>query len=1097
MNGKVTNFADYSSFLESENILIQARNFLVFQGDVEAIASKSPKDLTRLIEKISGSDELREEYERLKDAMEKATEAATYAFNKKRSLSNEIKSVQDQKEDVSKYERLVLQRMDLISEQVMWRLFHIEAAAKENVTAIENLQEQIKAAERENEAMEAEVKEKRKAVARIQKEQLALEKQLKKAQSEVDSTAPESLELEEKLRFLTGKVKNLQSSKQRQQESLARHETDIVVAKRELADLQASQRAFEEAHQRALAQSSLSPELMSEYGSLKEQAAVETAQERLRLEALEHTLAPTTSTLKQKSDRQSELSLRLSHITRESEPLEAKKRSIADEISETTEERRQLQRSLAQNQSERAKLQQAEVETQERLRAVMEKLLQAKIEKEESEREIKLRATIESLRRMFPGVHGRLVDLCTPTSKRFEGAALLALGKHSDSIIVDSEQTAIDCIQYMRQQRSGQATFLPLDTLQTRAFPERLRTLSAGARPLIDVLSFDASLTRAFQYACGSTLVCDSIDIAKSLCYEGKVRAKAVTLDGMIIHKNGFLSGGAMNASGKASSSAWDEKNISKLKNERDSLLVSLSDCGKALKRLEGEQKIRASLAEKESRIQFLNEEMTALDRALQAHLDETSTLQRESSQLAADCAALQASTARQQAELSELKEVIKAATERVFADFCRRAKLSSIASFEEAREAASTSASQKLGKFAQLMAKLENQISFLQRECEEVQERLIALEEQIASEESSLAAVQREKAKVDASQAVKLRALNDLKTRQSELNEQLEAAQAELAEQKRSNQSASSTTTRLNKEITALECAIERHMTQRNSLLKKCRLEEIDLPLAKASLLDISLAEVDVSEAASGIVVDYTTLGREAKARSDDAFEATYTDKIRELSEEIDRLAPNLRALDKLDSAEARLRSTMASFEESKQEAKRARDEFMSVRNKRHRLFTKAFKHISEAIDPIYKELTRSETVSTGGTAYLSLEDSDEPYCEGIKFHAMPPMKRFLDMEQLSGGERTVAALALLFAIHSFRPAPFFILDEIDAALDNANVQRVAAFIRAKAPQTQFIVISLKGSLYERAESLIGIYRDPQEIASRVLSLKLTDYAE
>jgi structural maintenance of chromosome 1 len=114
-----------------------------------------------------------------------------------------------------------------------------------------------------------------------------------------------------------------------------------------------------------------------------------------------------------------------------------------------------------------------------------------------------------------------------------------------------------------------------------------------------------------------------------------------------------------------------------------------------------------------------------------------------------------------------------------------------------------------------------------------------------------------------------------------------------------------------------------------------------------------------------------------------------------------------------------------------------------------------------------------------------------------------MPPMKRFLDMEQLSGGEKTVAALALLFAIHSYRPAPFFILDEIDAALDNTNVQRVAMFIknynnnRSLNSTVQFIVISLKASFYEKAESLIGIYRDPQDKSSKILTLKLSEYPE
>jgi len=105
-----------------------------------------------------------------------------------------------------------------------------------------------------------------------------------------------------------------------------------------------------------------------------------------------------------------------------------------------------------------------------------------------------------------------------------------------------------------------------------------------------------------------------------------------------------------------------------------------------------------------------------------------------------------------------------------------------------------------------------------------------------------------------------------------------------------------------------------------------------------------------------------------------------------------------------------------------------------------------------------------------------------------------MPPMKRFRDMEQLSGGEKTVAALALLFAIHSYRPAPFFVLDEVDAALDNTNVAKIANYIRSRASnEFQFIVISLKGSLYEKGDSLVGIYRDQEVNSSKTLTLDVS----
>jgi structural maintenance of chromosome 1 len=172
----------------------------------------------------------------------------------------------------------------------------------------------------------------------------------------------------------------------------------------------------------------------------------------------------------------------------------------------------------------------------------------------------------------------------------------------------------------------------------------------------------------------------------------------------------------------------------------------------------------------------------------------------------------------------------------------------------------------------------------------------------------------------------------------------------------------------------------------------------------------------------------------------------------------------------------------------------------------RRSEKFKQAYDHIAQKIDEIYKDLTKSTSFPVGGTAYLTAENTDEPYLDGIKYNAMPPMKRFRDMEQLSGGEKTVAALALLFAIHSYHPSPFFVLDEVDAALDNANVAKVAAYMRRRTsklnalpgePACQFIVISLKHSLYEKAHRLVGIWRDKQDTGSKVLTMNLEDYPE
>lgn len=198
---------------------------------------------------------------------------------------------------------------------------------------------------------------------------------------------------------------------------------------------------------------------------------------------------------------------------------------------------------------------------------------------------------------------------------------------------------------------------------------------------------------------------------------------------------------------------------------------------------------------------------------------------------------------------------------------------------------------------------------------------------------------------------------------------------------------------------------------------------------------------------------------------------------------------------MQRLEDVETRLKLTEQEYEDSKTAAHEAKEAFNEVKQKRFELFNKAFTHIQEQISHVYKDLTRSEAYPLGGQAYLDIEeDTDMPYLSGIKYHAMPPLKRFRDMEHLSGGEKTMAALALLFAIHSYQPSPFFVLDEVDAALDNANVDKIKKYIQDHSgPGMQFIVISLKAGLFQDSDSLVGVYRDQEVNSSRTLTLDVS----
>jgi structural maintenance of chromosome 1 len=194
---------------------------------------------------------------------------------------------------------------------------------------------------------------------------------------------------------------------------------------------------------------------------------------------------------------------------------------------------------------------------------------------------------------------------------------------------------------------------------------------------------------------------------------------------------------------------------------------------------------------------------------------------------------------------------------------------------------------------------------------------------------------------------------------------------------------------------------------------------------------------------------VDLSAISRKLKSLTKQQLaevEAALVKKIESLLAELETMQPNMHALERFEGVTGKLKECENELSELQEKAKDVNQRFDDVKKQRQRLFEDCFKHVSVALGVIYKDLTKSSKHPAGGNAYLTLENTDEPYSSGTRFTAMPPMKRFRDMDQLSGGEKTMAALALLFSIHSYRQAPFFVLDEVDAALDNVNVKKVRA---------------------------------------------------
>lgn len=205
----------------------------------------------------------------------------------------------------------------------------------------------------------------------------------------------------------------------------------------------------------------------------------------------------------------------------------------------------------------------------------------------------------------------------------------------------------------------------------------------------------------------------------------------------------------------------------------------------------------------------------------------------------------------------------------------------------------------------------------------------------------------------------------------------------------------------------------------------------------------------------------------------------------IKNLETEISEMRPNLKVIQEYREREKNFKHQKEEFDELERRRDENRFNYENLRKLRHEEFMNGFRQISLRLKELYQLITM------GGNAELELVDSLDPFTEGILFSVMPPKKSWKNISNLSGGEKTLSSLALVFALHTFKPTPIYVMDEIDAALDFRNVSIVANYLKERTKDAQFIVISLRNNMFELADRLVGIYKTNQKTKSVTIDPK------
>merc|ERR1719427_202942 len=574
-------------------------------------------------------------------------------------------------------------------------------------------------------------------------------------------------------------------------------------------------------------------------------------------------------------------------------------------------------------------------------------------------------------------------------------------------------------------------------------------------------------------------------------------RYDAVALDGTFYQKSGIISGGSVDLARKAK--RWDDKHVSNLKARKEKLSEDL--------------RIALKNSRKESEIQTIQSQVQGLETRLKYSLTDRETTNKKIDNISKEMDRMRSevevfdpkirdienSMRKRAKQIDSTKEKMNTVEDRVFSDFCNKIGVKNIRQYEERELKSQQERAKKKLEFDNQINRITTQLEYEQKREEQLQQNVRKFERLVQDVEDQLDASKKAESVTMQEIDLEMREVADLKNKKIELKAEVDSMDEEVDRAKKDVQSVVKELASINKQINQIESGLDNERSTRHTILKQCKMDSIDIPMKRGRLEDIDDNDEDPSIDMSSNQSSHIIYEREEKIKADygqlnpslkDDVEAEdvrrcekrFEKQISDLSATIHRIqAPNMKAMSKLEEAREKLAEANKDFESVRKKAKTAKQNFERTKQERYELFMRCFEHVSNTIDGIYKNLARNQSAQ----AFLGPENPEEPYLEGINYNCVAPGKRFQPMSNLSGGEKTIAALALLFAIHSFQPAPFFVLDEIDAALDKTNI----------------MVISLKEEFYSHADALVGITTDTTKmqetgaLISKVLTLDLSPY--
>ena len=1042
---------------------------IIGQGKIDEILSVKSGDRREVFEEAAGISRYRHRKEEAERKLARTEENLVRVNDKVEELELQVEPLRLQAEKAKKF--LVL-RDELRGLEISLWLENLERIRTNSIKLLTDFENAL----RQKEETQAEVERLYAAAEAFSAEMREKDVEAEGIRFEMMRREADANELESAVAVLKANIQNNLENAQRIRDELAQQAGRAGSIAGQIADRQARLAGIrtemealrakrEEKEAAAQTLGSESGELRAELEALRQKEAVETASAG-EAKALLSALAAAAQEL---LDRDEALRQELAACKERVEAAGAEARAVSKELSEAIEERDCVKNVIAgylmrlESREKRAK--QAE-ETHVKLK-MEENALQSRIhmltemEKlyEGYSKAVKL-VMNERERGGLKGLHGPVAGLIHVPDP-YAVAVEIALGGAMQHVVVDREEDGKAAIRYLKQRDGGRATFLPLNAIRPSDFKDKGVSGEDGFVGMGDeLITFDRRYEKIFSNLLGRTVIAENMDKAIAMARKYGHRFKIVTLDGQVLNPGGSMTGGSVSRSAGILSRANE---LERLQEQMEGIREKLSAEGRNLE--EARRELTAARYELET---ARNQQREHEDAVLQ--------LQERSSHADSVLSELRR---RQEEQAEELERVAVRAARTEADTAAARQRI-------EALEGSAAALRAEAEGRRQGQTELQEKLSALQSEIAGVNVELAALEAEQAASETALAELEDLRRDLTGDHVQREALIGEFEQKNQELSAQILEKEEKLQIIRAGRQDAEEAIQTLNREKLALE-------GKRNQADKDSREKNGDLLAMEREVSVLEQKKVAAALEEKQILDKlWETYELTHEAAMAQRLELESTQKaarrVAELKRAISALGNiNIDAIEQFAQVNERY-TYLIDQRDDVQKAKRELEGVIAqITGEMKSIFAEQFNILNQAFGETFLELFG------GGKATLELEDPEDILNCGIEIKVQPPGKALKIITLLSGGEKAFVAIALYFAILKVRPTPFVVMDEIEAALDDANVIRFASYMRRMCEKTQFIVITHRRGTMEEADVLYGVTMQEQGV-SRILTINLND---